>query len=122
MNFKLKSILSIALSTLCIALVFVACSKEEVVDITTTYRIGFTELQTSDLKELKDIANAYKTAIGVTTDEFELEGKTSDNDQKVKTACSIAESELRAKTIKGKYTLQVSRGSIILHTAQYGTN
>ncbi len=113
---KFSALLAIIMLVGC----FQSCS-EETKDVTKEYTITYSEIKSSSTEELNTIDNTYKAQIGVTQDQFTLSGDTKSNDSKVKLACEKAQNILSSKTFKGYYVLKVTRGTVDIHTATYGT-
>lgn len=123
-KFKPKRYLFVILLALVAMPMFFSCSDDDdnnVVDKTTFYTIGFSEINMSGLREVTIIDSTYKHNIGVTDDEFTLEGSQSDNDKKVAAGCQKAQQYLKTLTFSGYYVLNVTRGSKVIHTATYGS-
>lgn len=123
-KFKPKRYLFVILLALVAMPMFFSCSDDDdnnVVDKTTFYTIGFSEINMSGLREVTIIDSTYKHNIGVTDDEFTLEGSQSDNDKKVAVCCQKAQQYLKTLTFSGYYVLNVARGSNVIHTATYGS-
>lgn len=88
-----------------------SCTSKKEKSATIYYYMGFDNLNTSDLSEVSLIENAYKKALGVSDNQFSLEGKISECNQKVIQSCREAEEKLKSDTLKGSYTFVVTNAN-----------
>lgn len=105
-SFIFKSMLMIAL--ICMPFVWTSCSDDEDKVTTVMYSMGFNKMNSSNPSEMGTIETVYQQALGVNSNNFTLSGSISECDNKVKSACKNAESNLKSKTFKGSYLFVVT--------------
>lgn len=105
---KVKKILFTLFALVCVLAVsvsFSSCSKDDDNETLLYYRLGFSQMK-GDFTEAAFIDDTFKAALGVTTDEFT---SYPGGDEKIKTNCDKAASQLNGMAFTGTYTYVVTK-------------
>ena len=105
---KVKKILFAMFALVCVMAVSVSlssCSSSNDDESLLYYSLGFSKMN-GNYTESAFIDNTFKTALGVTTDEFT---SYPGGDEKIKSNCATAASQLDNMAFEGSYTYQVSK-------------
>lgn len=111
------------IALMCVPFALTSC-EEEVVSGPNVYKMGITQVgfsanDLSFLSEMKTIEETYMNALGISSKNFQMEGKTDDCDNKIIEACKKAEEKLKEMKFKGSYDLYVTRISVNNETEIY---
>ena len=107
---KTKKILFALFAMVCVMAASVsltACGGDDDDETNVEYNLGFSSMKSSDLSEIADIDNTFKSAIGVSTDTFTYPA----GEEKLKAACEQAAAQLANKAFSGEYTYLVRKFS-----------
>ena len=105
---KVKKILFAMFALVCVMAVsvsFSSCSSSNDDETLLYYKLGFTKMN-GTLTEAALIDDVFKAALGVSSDEFT---SYPGGDEKIKSNCDKAASQLNEMTLEGSYTYEVSK-------------
>lgn len=105
---KVKKMLFAMFALVCVMAVsvsFSSCSSSNDDETLLNYKLGFTKMN-GNPTEAALIDAAFKTALGVSSDEFKT---YPGGDEKIKSNCDKAASQLNEMTFEGSYTYEVSK-------------
>ena len=105
---KVKKILFALFALVCVLAVsvsFSSCSEDDDNETLLYYNLGFSKMN-GNLTEAAYIDDTFKAALGVTTDEFT---SYPGGDEKIKTNCDKAASQLNGMAFTGTYTYVVTK-------------
>ncbi len=105
---KVKKMLFAMFALVCVMAVsvsFSSCSSSDDDETLLYYKLGFTKMN-GNPTEASLIDDAFKAALGVSSDEFKT---YPGGDEKIKSNCDKAASQLKEMTFEGSYTYEVSK-------------
>ena len=116
---KAKKILFAMFALVCVmafSVSFSSCSNDDDNENLLYYSLGFSKMN-GNFTESAYIDDAFKAALGVTTDEFT---SYPGGDEKIKSNCAKAASQLDKMAFEGSYTYVVSKitskGSSVIYS------
>lgn len=102
---KILFAMSALVCVLAVSVSFSSCSKDDDNETLLYYNLGFSKMN-GNLTESALIDDTFKAALGVTTDEFT---SYAGGDEKIKSNCDKAASQLNNMAFEGSYTYVVTK-------------